>query len=41
MGKINMDMQLLVKMGCFISEYVDEDGDNSSKDVKLVDLIIV
>jgi hypothetical protein len=32
-------VQFLVQMGCFISEDVDEDGENSTKEARLVDLI--
>jgi hypothetical protein len=30
-----------VQMGCFISEDVDEDGDNLAKEAILVDLIVI
>jgi hypothetical protein len=36
-----MGMQFLVHMRRFISEYADEDEENSTKEARLVDLIIV
>jgi len=41
MGKGSLDVYLLVQMGCFIFEDVDEDEENSTKDAINVNLIIV
>jgi hypothetical protein len=40
-GKGSMDMQFLVQMAHFISEDVNEDGENSAKEARLVVLVIV